>query len=539
MRRRTLAAAGALVLFALIPPTVSGAAVPVLTIDGKGFGHGVGMAQDGAFWMGKANATTPQILSQFYPGTKQAKGSGTVRVAVHGPTDGQAVVQFPSGGEIRDALDGAQSPGFPVKVGAGGQVRLRFDGSAYSVEGGAATAAASSSASPAPVLSTRPMSMQGQPLPIDTTTTTTTTGSTTTTTAPPAESTTTTSTAPPPPRSSSGPSSSRPLWAVPSGSGVTTLPVKGSRYRGVMEATAQRGPFRLVNQLDVETYLRGMGEVRDPSWPAASLRAQATAARTYALRAMKANGEICADQRCQVYLGAQAEYAAMDKAVKDTAGQVLVYGATLASTVYSANGGAHSASRQEGFGTPDDNSYPYLRPAPYPTQNPLPWKVDVALADVAARLGYRGQITGAAISKTGPSGRALEVTLEGSAGPKPVLGITFARAFSLKSTLFSLRVGSADAAPVAPPSGDLLQAPPEDALPAFDPMALPPDPLTADELAQVVPPFDGFSSVEAESDVAVEPLPASSAKWPWVSLALFCLLAAGAAAVGHFFAKRS
>lgn len=540
MRRRTLAAACALGFLALTPPIPSAAAVPVLTIDGRGFGHGVGMAQDGAFWMGKAGATTPQILSQFYPGTKQAKGSGTVRVAVHTPTDGQAVVQFPNGGEIRDALDGGQSPGFPVRVGAGGQVRLRFDGAVYSVEGGAASASSASSASSA-MSQARPMSTRGQPIPIDPSSTTTTTESTTTTTAPPAESTTTTTTggSAPPPRPSSGPSSSRPLWAVPSGGGTTNLPVRARRYRGVVEATAQRGPFRLVNQLDVETYLRGMGEVRDPSWPAASLRAQAVAARTYALRAMKANGEICEDQRCQVYLGSQAEYGAMDKAVKDTAGQVLVFGTTLASTVYSANGGAHSASRQEGFGTPDDNSYPYLRPAPYPTQNPLPWKVDVALTDVAARLGYRGQITGAAITKTGPSGRALEVVLEGSAGPKAVVGIAFARAFSLKSTLFSLRTGTADAAPAAPPTGDVLQALPEDAAPAFDPMMLPPDPLTPDEFAQAIPPLDDFSSLVPESDVDVSPVPASSAKWPWVSLALFCLLAAGAAAAGHFLAKRA
>jgi stage II sporulation protein D len=537
VRRRTLAAACALVLLALTPPIPSAAAVPVLTIDGKGFGHGVGMAQDGAFWMGKSGATTPQILSQFYPGTKQGKGSGTVRVTVLTPTDGQAVVQFPNGGEIRDALDGGQSPGFPVRVGAGGQVRLRFDGSAYSVEGGAATAASAQSAAPA-LSQARPMSTRGQPIPIDPSTTSTTSSTTTTTAPPPDEPTTTTSTAPPP-RPSTGPSSSRPLWAVPSGGGTTNLPVRTRRYRGVVEATAQRGPFRLVNQVDVETYLRGMGEVRDPSWPVAGLRAQAVAARTYALRAMKANGEICDDQRCQVYLGQQAEYGAMDKAVRDTAGQVLVFGTTLASTVYSANGGAHSASRQEGFGTPDDNSYPYLRPAPYPTQNPLPWKVDVALTDVAARLGYRGQLTGASISKTGPSGRALEVTLEGSAGPKTVLGIAFARAFSLKSTLFSVRTGSADAAPVAPPSGDLLQALPEDAAPAFDPMALPPDPLTPDEFAQVIPPLQDFSTLLPDSDVDVRPAPASSAKWPWVSLAAFCLLAVGAAAAGHYLAKRA
>ena len=86
----------------------------------------------------------------------------------------------------------------------------------------------------------------------------------------------------------------------------------------MIEATPGGAALRLVNQVDIETYLKGMGEVRDPSWPQAALQVQAIAARTYALRAMTAagtTGAICDDTHCQVYLGAQAEYAAMNKAV--------------------------------------------------------------------------------------------------------------------------------------------------------------------------------------------------------------------------------
>ena len=73
------------------------------------------------------------------------------------------------------------------------------------------------------------------------------------------------------------------------------------------------GPLHFVDHIDVEQYLRGMGEVRNPSWPKASLMTQAIAARTYALRSV--GGELCDYDRCQVYLGANAEYGAMDKAV--------------------------------------------------------------------------------------------------------------------------------------------------------------------------------------------------------------------------------
>src|SRR5436190_876470 len=83
-----------------------------------------------------------------------------------------------------------------------------------------------------------------------------------------------------------------PLRAVPRRGATVVVRATGRRYRGMMEATGLPGAggLRLVNELDVESYLRGMGEVRDPSWPPASLRAQAIAARTYALRAMASSG---------------------------------------------------------------------------------------------------------------------------------------------------------------------------------------------------------------------------------------------------------
>src|SRR4051794_19009300 len=135
-----LVALGILVFaLALAPVPRANAAVPVLVIDGKGFGHGVGMAQDGAFWMAKAGATTAQVLGHFYPGTRVATSGGTVRVAVEQAAGPDVTVAFPGGGEVRDAPTGQQSPGFPVKVGAGGQVRIHFDGARYVVVGGTPT----------------------------------------------------------------------------------------------------------------------------------------------------------------------------------------------------------------------------------------------------------------------------------------------------------------------------------------------------------------------------------------------------------------
>ena len=485
--RKVLLACIAASLLLMGAPSPTAATVPVLVIEGRGFGHGVGMAQDGAYWMGRAGASTNQILGHFYPGTSLGRATGAVRVAVLTAPAREAVLAFPNGGEVRDGRGGPQAAGFPVRVAPGGQVRVRHDGSRYVAEplSGASLsgeAAAASSAEAAPTLETQNAAADPPPdgtiAPAQEPTPTTTTTMPPVVTSPPDLSTTTTTTPAPPggepgpaPPPDQGPApapappraatSTRPLFGVPADGGTIAVPARGRRYRGLMEATAAAGPLRLVNEVDVEQYLRGMGEVRDPRWPAAALQAQAVAARTYALRAMATAGELCDTQRCQVYLGADAEYGAMNKAVSDTARQVVVFGRGLASTVYSANGGGFSASREEGFGT-TGAGYPYLRPGPYETKDPLPWTVRVALTDLAARFGYGGQVTAARVGRTGPSGRAMDVVLEGSAGSKVVNGLAFDAGLGLKSTLFTVSIGTSDVAPPPPPPGEGLQALPED-----------------------------------------------------------------------------
>jgi SpoIID/LytB domain protein len=515
------ALAAGLVLLALSPAT-GRAAVPVLVIDGRGFGHGVGLAQDGALAMGRAGANTAQILGHFYPGTALGRAGGTVRVAVFSAPDRTAVLAFPGGGEVRDDLR-SPGPGFPVTVPPGGQVRISFDGR-YRVT-------LAGDGPPSPTTTTAPPTTT----PASTTTTSTTTTAIaalppgTGTTVPPTTTTTTTATTTPP---GSPPErwSERPLWALPAAGATVAVPARGRRYLGVIEAVADQGPLRLVNQLDVEDYLRGLGEVRDPSWPQASLRAQAIAARTYALRAMAKVGEICDDQRCQVYLGQQAAYPAMDRAVAATRGQVVVAGRGFAATVYSANGGGVSATPEEGFGTPNDR-YPYLRAAPYPTADPRPWTVRVALRDVAARTGYPGALTDARVVRVGPSGRAVAVALTGTAGERVVGGIAFARALGLRSTFFGLHVEvAADAPPPPAGSGAALQDLPDVAAPRPAP---PPDPpldaaLRSLGLKPAPPPAPPARRAEVG---AARPggLPDPPDRRPWIALAVFALAVVGSA----------
>src|SRR3954467_15982582 len=105
---------------------------PVVVLDGKGFGHGVGLAQWGAKYLADAGARHEDILAKFYPGTELSTASGTVRVAVYTSPDNRSTLSFPYGGEVRSSPGGDQAPGFPVQVGPGGAVAITYDG-AYHV----------------------------------------------------------------------------------------------------------------------------------------------------------------------------------------------------------------------------------------------------------------------------------------------------------------------------------------------------------------------------------------------------------------------
>lgn len=460
--RSLVALAVAAMALAAAGSTAAASTVPVLVLEGSGWGHGVGLSQWGAEYLARTGRSSTDILATFYPGAQLGTAQGSVRVAVHQPGGPTTTVTFPQGGEVRSPLEGPQAPGFPVAVPPGGRVRVTFDGGGYRVDGVVAGQAAGATPyQEDPCL----LGVVCSP------STTTTQPPTTTTTAPPPGGGgdpgpgPTDPGAPPPSDQPTAPGggaarSSSSVWAVPAAGGVTQVDDRGRAYRGALEATGG-GQLRLVNLVGIEDYLRGMAEVPG-TWPPAAVQAQTVAARTYALRAVQASGELCDDARCQVYVGQTAENPGQDAAVAATSGQVVTHGGALAAAVYSADAGGVSATTLEGFGTPD-GVYPYLTTVRYDTDNPLPWRLEVSLGDVARRLGYPGTVTGVRVAEAGPSGRALSVVLEGSSGERSVDGRQFARALGLRSTRFTVTTGNAAVAPPPPPPAEEpIQALPEE-----------------------------------------------------------------------------
>lgn len=124
------------------------------------------------------------------------------------------------------------------------------------------------------------------------------------------------------------------------------------------------GNYTLVNQVPLETYLRGVvpNEI-GASAPYAALEAQAILARTYALRNLRRFAidgyQLSADVHCQVYFGLSGATANTDRAIAATNGMVLTYQNELVDALYSSTTGGITASFSDVWNGPDR---PYLRP---------------------------------------------------------------------------------------------------------------------------------------------------------------------------------
>ncbi|HUR49045.1 MAG TPA: SpoIID/LytB domain-containing protein [Acidimicrobiales bacterium] len=192
------------------------------------------------------------------------------------------------------------------------------------------------------------------------------------------------------------------------------LAVGGEPYRGRFHLRLDGGSVRLINEVNVEDYLRGVREM-PPSWPIEAQRAQAIAARSYALhqalvaRAEGRQWDLCATASCQVYGGIGAERqggTAWAHAVDSTESEVLAYrGVPILAMYSSSNGGRTVAASQ-----------PYLRSVPDPDDAASPhhrWRVEVPETAIGAAvdLPEGAQLTGLE--------RAGGVVVARWAGPEP------------------------------------------------------------------------------------------------------------------------
>ena len=133
-------------------------------------------------------------------------------------------------------------------------------------------------------------------------------------------------------------------------------------YRGSVRVISDGKQLLAVNQVDLEQYLYSvLGAEMSTTFPAEALKAQAVAARTYALYRRQSTAKKPFDvdntQSSQVYRGLSSEANTTQAAVNATLGQVMVYqGKPILAAFHSASGG-HTENVEDIW----TDNVPYLR----------------------------------------------------------------------------------------------------------------------------------------------------------------------------------
>jgi stage II sporulation protein D len=129
-------------------------------------------------------------------------------------------------------------------------------------------------------------------------------------------------------------------WLVTTGGG--TLLANGNPYGGVFRLLDEAGGLRLVNHLPLERYIAAVvGAEMPSSWPLEALKAQAVAARSYALahmaRPANRHWHLGDTTRWQAYRGLGRVNARTLAAAGQTAGLILSYQGGIVESLYAAN----------------------------------------------------------------------------------------------------------------------------------------------------------------------------------------------------------
>jgi stage II sporulation protein D len=211
--------------------------------------------------------------------------------------------------------------------------------------------------------------------------------------------------------------------------------VNGKPYRGWLELRHDgKGTIDVVNHVGMEQYLWGVVKAEmSATAPPAALRAQAVAARTFAMKnkdLYKARGYgLKATEQSQVYGGVSMEDARTTKAVNDTAGTVITFEGRLIEALYHAACGGHTENNEDVWGIAEPLPYGRARRCWGCQTNPLPpWSAEFDYATVRKKLmafSWRvGDIERIEFTHS-KTGRVKDVMVRSSTGIAKVPGNNF------------------------------------------------------------------------------------------------------------------
>jgi len=208
------------------------------------------------------------------------------------------------------------------------------------------------------------------------------------------------------------------------GSGKSYIYINGRPFRGDIRILKEENKIMVVNEIDVEDYLMGvLYHEMAHYWPVEALKAQAIAARTYAIYqkviSKKRYYDVTSDVYSQVYGGRRSETWRTSRVINQTRRLVMLYNGKLFPAYYHATCGGRTTDAVNLWGIDIEplkgrecgfcNFSPHFR-----------WKKELALDTISERLREAGydikDIVSIDIIKRDESGRILELELKGKDG---------------------------------------------------------------------------------------------------------------------------
>ena len=212
-------------------------------------------------------------------------------------------------------------------------------------------------------------------------------------------------------------------------------------YRGKTRLIRSGNKIAAINHVDLEEYLYSVvGAEAISSWPIEALKAQAVAARSYALykrdRSINNDYDLDTTISTQVYKGLDSEYTTTHQAVNETLGQIMTYDNRVILAAFHSSSGGHTENVEDIWSSP----LPYLRAVvDYDHQSPVfEWQQIFPVSRIRTLVAGIGNIRGLQPVKMTPRGRVVTMKVTGDRGTATLSGKQIRKALKLRSTLFRI-----------------------------------------------------------------------------------------------------
>ncbi len=221
-------------------------------------------------------------------------------------------------------------------------------------------------------------------------------------------------------------------------------------YRDFLSFKVNNNSFILINHINIEKYLYGVvpKEVGS-SFPMESIKAQAVAARTFAManknKHIDQGYDLCDGTHCQVYGAVFAEHPNTNKAVDETRDIYVYSNNEFANTTFHSNNGGYIESSKDVWGGHRD--YLIAKEDPFSTNTTAStWSLNLTSSEVNSKISSSGikigNIIDIEILETTEANRVSKLRLKGSLGEEIISGAklrTILGNTTMRSTWFNVK----------------------------------------------------------------------------------------------------